>query len=120
MIEYFYDHVKSELSSLGIIWRRLGRDLLSVGRSSESDIPIGRGEDSQLSDAASVSVSCTHAELFFMGDSLCVRDVGSRNGTRYLPRGDETRSTSLEPHVWQPLQEGDALVFGEGYKLTFR
>jgi serine phosphatase RsbU (regulator of sigma subunit) len=68
-------------------------DVVTIGRSSRSTVPVADG-----------TVSKQHAEIFRAGEDWCVRDLGSRNGTRV--NGHEVR----EPH---PLRDGDILEVGK-------
>jgi EAL domain-containing protein (putative c-di-GMP-specific phosphodiesterase class I) len=63
---------------------------------------VGRLPDLALT-LASESVSKEHAELFLRGTSLCVRDLGSKNGTLV----NNERITEAELH------EGDILHFAQ-------
>ncbi|MBA2449789.1 MAG: FHA domain-containing protein, partial [Chloroflexi bacterium] len=57
-------------------------------------------------------VSAAHAEIVEHGGERCVRDLGSRNGTRLNGR-------ALAPRTLQALQDGDVLRIGPS-ELTYR
>jgi polyisoprenyl-teichoic acid--peptidoglycan teichoic acid transferase len=72
---------------------------------------IGRGPGNQVV-LRDNHVSATHAELVDREGERCVRDLGSRNGTRLNGR-------ALEPGALQALRDGDVLRIGS-CELTYR
>ena len=76
---------------------------ISIGKKSENDIVLNESK-----------VSRFHAELYYRGDSLYVRDFGSKNGTfvnkRILPKDQGDRELLLD----------DIIAFANvSYKVSF-
>ncbi|MFM7296349.1 MAG: FHA domain-containing protein, partial [Planctomycetota bacterium] len=72
---------------------------VTIGRGASNSVPL---ED----DAASVR----HAEVVLEGETLCVRDLGSSNGTRVVGGVKLTRGASQPLRVGLELQIGRTVV----------
>lgn len=71
--------------------------------SPEEKLTVGRAEDNALCLKNDVYTSGRHAEIFFDGDAIVVKDLDSRNGTY----------KNGEPVVGEVRAEkGDVITFG--------
>lgn len=88
-------------SSLAGQEQRFPKSTVTVGRDAGTDIDFDPDED--------LVVSHTHAELYLEGESLFIRDLGSRNGT-YVNQRRISEPVELQPE--------DAIHFGFGGPLA--
>jgi transcriptional regulator with GAF, ATPase, and Fis domain len=85
------------------------------GRTRKHELPgrsatIGRDKRNAVV-LESPAISAFHMELRVTETGLSVRDLGSRNGSALLPRG-ESKQRGIQPHQLLRLQPGDTLLLG--------
>lgn len=72
----------------------------------DKEVKIGRNAGNTLPLPFDVLASSRHAEIALEGQSWCIRDLGSTNGTYHNDK-------ELEPETGYPIREGQLILIGE-------